>query len=159
MDINQITKEIQDDIESIPESIFREQYAKFFFEPNADFHKAWTKVAGRDTLHVKVVDENGKELFRVPPITVKPNMADSGINIAGVLTEIAFARATHPNKGRHYENLLREKIFGSRSIPNEDQKRWLHIYEEYVVGHKLSDNSDDIAESVDALGREEYEKW
>lgn len=126
-------------INTIPEEVFRNYYLPCFagFVNPDNWIVNWIQVAGSPMAEVSVVDQNGQEVFRVPPLLASSKAFL--INRAGSLNDIFSRQELLKNSlgNTHAEYVFQQLGHKSEeidhSVSQDALQRWKVIFNAYGI--------------------------
>lgn len=123
---------------TVPESIFKSYFLPGFIgkNPNPNWMLEWVSIAGSPSSEVSVIDSQGEELFRVPPVldthAVLLNRDSTGLD--AIFTHAKRLDTTLSGSGQFVMGELDKKATEVvSSLPDSKETRWMDIYKRYGV--------------------------
>lgn len=128
----------------LPEKLFVNNFLPFFSgeldidsEPN--FFAMWYGIAGSPSSEVQIIDDNGKELYKVPAIVdtsiINPNRENNDVNFAHIVTMAKLYGNITPTAGQNALNggLAKKyaQIQAKSKVFTTNEERWLNIFIRY----------------------------
>lgn len=93
------------------------------------FKEWWLDIFPNRLYGVDIIDVNDKVLFRVPPLSYKPNL--DGLYVSDLMQEAILRNKHIPRTGDHLLNNYLSEVVGA-DTPKEDIEAWLYIAKTYL---------------------------
>lgn len=131
-------------ISPLPEHHFIETFLPYFCGEKSisdapEIMQLWNGIAGSPAKEVLIIDNNGKPLFRVPPMNdtsvIDVENTKGGMGFHRIVKEWMKLNAMLPAYGKSFLNThltpRLAALVAESTVLNENEKRWLEIFARY----------------------------